>query len=578
MDSMTTKKRPSPFRGLLGLAVLAFAGLSLVLGCSFSKGDTFVKVVEADRGEEAETEEPSDSGPPPEPTEPGHPEQPEEPEEPEEPPEDALTIRSDPSGASAYVNNRYVGRTPVELADLAYGSYKITLSKEGYYAAEVWITYGGGSQSVELALERIMGTLALAVLPDDAEIRVGGQDILPGLTQLPIGRYRLTARAFGYEELVETVVIYENRTTFVDMALEKAVFRLADPRLSRRSFNPANPGLLGKVRMSFWVSTYGSGTFQVIDADGATVFSEGLPRFTTWEQSVSWDGRRADGASLPDGRYLLQVTARGEDEKGSGAARQVVEETVVLDRSLTVAYRSVWCGAPGLLYTGTPDVLPPGSFQISTLFLGHVGEEAYRVPMTLAARIGLGRELEAALLAGLIMEDEASLPLIASGALRYRYLRAGRHGGLQMGANARISYQHGTGSDTFSNFTAMAFGSTAQLALGPVALILMPEIVLSPWQVTYDATFDDSVDLNLWMYGRAGLMLDFGAVVGGLSAAVRTLPFSQGFVLDTPLQAGFELHAMFPGTQLFMSFALAAEIEDEENWYVMGGGGVGYIY
>jgi hypothetical protein len=73
-------------------------------------------------------------------------------------------------------------------------------------------------------------------------------------------------------------------------------------------------------------------------------------------------------------------------------------------------------------------------------------------------------------------------------------------------------------------------------------------------------------------------MLDFGAVVGGFSAAVRTLPFSRGFSLDLPLLAGFELHAMFPNTQLFLSYAMAAEIEDAENWYIMGGGGIGYIY
>jgi hypothetical protein len=35
---------------------------------------------------------------------------------------------------------------------------------------------------------------------------------------------------------------------------------------------------------------------------------------------------------------------------------------------------------------------------------------------------------------------------------------------------------------------------------------------------------------------------------------------------------------MLPLTQLLLSFGLAAEIWALDNWYLMGGGGIGYLY
>lgn len=43
-----------------------------------------------------------------------------------------MTIDSDPSGAIVWVNDREVGRTPVEVDFLFYGEYDVRLVKEGW--------------------------------------------------------------------------------------------------------------------------------------------------------------------------------------------------------------------------------------------------------------------------------------------------------------------------------------------------------------------------------------------------------------------------------------------------------------
>ncbi len=528
--------------------------LLLIPGCSLSKGSTFLTVIEADKaGEEAEEEE-------------------EEEEETEE--KEAFTILSDPSGASVYINNRYTGETPLEMRNLAPGTYKITMEMEGYYTAEAWVSYSGGDQSVELTLERIMGYISISIDPPNAQIILGSESLTLGLTRVPVGFYNLKIRSFGYEDYTVPVTINENRTTSVDVILQEAEFRLYDPTLSRASFNPGNPGLLGKTLFTFQVSNYGRAIFSIIDSTGGTVLEEEMPYFSTWEQTYLWDGKSGNGQTLPDGSYMLQIAAKGEKE----GLEKILEQCVSLDHSLTIAYRSLWSGTPGLLYTGTPDVLPARSFQISSLFLGHVEQNLYRAPLALSFRLGLGYRMEMDLLAGLILEDVAYLPLTFSAAYRYKYLESGRRVGFQMALSGKLTYHLHTGTDTFGNFTGISLGNAARLSIGPVSLIFFPEIILSPWRITYDLTYDDAVNANVWLYGRAGVMVDLGAFVAGLSTTVRSLPFSEDFGIDLPFQSGLEVHAMLPGTQIFLSLLLAAEIESLNDWYLMGGLGLGYIY
>ncbi len=64
-----------------------------------------------------------------------------------------LEVRSEPSRARIYVDNRYVGYTPMRLS-LDRGSHLVELRKPGYKEAEVWRTVETGrSATLEVTLE-----------------------------------------------------------------------------------------------------------------------------------------------------------------------------------------------------------------------------------------------------------------------------------------------------------------------------------------------------------------------------------------------------------------------------------------
>jgi hypothetical protein len=84
-----------------------------------------------------------------------------------------------------------------------------------------------------------------------------------------------------------------------------------------------------------------------------------------------------------------------------------------------------------------------------------------------------------------------------------------------------------------------------------------------------------------WLYLRAGAMLDTGSVVAGVSASTRTEPLPGGVAFigtPVPFQLGAEVHWLVPGTRLVLSALMAGEYQNDANYYVMGGGGLGFLY
>ncbi|MBE7559413.1 PEGA domain-containing protein [bacterium] len=59
----------------------------------------------------------------------------------------SLEVRSQPSGARVYVDNKYVGATP-ERVSLNRGKHLVLVKKSGYRTAEVWTDVAAGQNSV----------------------------------------------------------------------------------------------------------------------------------------------------------------------------------------------------------------------------------------------------------------------------------------------------------------------------------------------------------------------------------------------------------------------------------------------
>ncbi len=548
---------PAFLLSLLGLAA------SVLLSCATQSGSTLRSVTEVESGSV-----PVDGGTPPE-------------TKPAKVPDSSknkagLEVVSTPSRADVYIDNAYQGQTPILLSSIGRGRHFLHVTLPGYYEVDRWIDFSGDYVLYEVSLVPITGFLSLQVWPPGSVATVGGTRVTDGVTELPVGSYPLVVRAFGYADFHGAVVIRERGMTTVDVALVPAPFAFSRASALRSTVNPENPGVLGSFEVSFAVTGPGTAEVEVRGGDGTSVFDARLLPFTTWDQSFRWNCRDRDGRPVPDGTYTFRLTGRGPDS----AEDTVAEIPLVVDRSARTAPRSLWSGAAGLLYAASADVLPPSGLQVSFLAAVFADGLAVRAPAVLGARFGLqgGVELDAA--ADLIVAGDHA-PFGASVSARYALLRPvgafGFGAALQAGFSAQVDPPDGVLlSDTFADFSALSLGMPLELAAGPARLLLSPTLALSLWTPMAGSR---EPAFTSWLYLRAGLLLDFGQVVAGVSASARTLPFGAGFpVLGLPAQAGAEMHWLIPNTHLLVSAILAAEIESASDFYLMGGAGLGFLY
>jgi len=77
-----------------------------------------------------------------------------------------LNIKSDPEGATIFLDGRDLGATPNDLNNIAAGSHQITLRKKGYKDYATTVTVAPQQlQTVEALLEMLIGTLQVLVKP-----------------------------------------------------------------------------------------------------------------------------------------------------------------------------------------------------------------------------------------------------------------------------------------------------------------------------------------------------------------------------------------------------------------------------
>ncbi len=486
-----------------------------------------------------------------------------------------IRIVTDPANARVYLNHRYIGQSPLLVAEVEPGRYRLTIAKEGFREHSVWVNYESGVLVYEALLEQITGFLLVKTAPDQAQVIVGGTVLSSNFQELPVGRYTLLVRAFGYEEHHSSVVIREDQLREIAVVLEEAVFRLSEIAVTRVAFNPQNPGILGTCRFSFQVTSYGQGEVIITASDGSEVFTDRLPSFRTWDQTFVWDGR-INGSPLPDGTYTVTVVAQSE------RTGEVIEQATVvsINSSLRIQYRNLWCGGAGLLYAYAIDQLPPGSFQLSAFSVGHRVADTYRIPTTVALRVGLAEGVELDATGGIILENTGLVPLYGSVSTTLRIYDGLPSGALRVAASAKIAIQNDMPTDLLANFAGIAAGLPIQLTLGRFNLLYTPEIILSPWDILYDPTaVERATGAYVRLYQRAGVLFDLGFLASGISVSMRSDSLTESLSLfEPPLQAAFELNWLIPKTQLYVSFALTGEFAAIDNYYLLAGGGMGFIY
>ena len=563
---MTTRAVTRILLGAICAGAVLFAA-----SCATSKGSTLGTVMSAQNS----TGSKSAGSPPQEPS--------------QNPPGSSkgLQVLTDPPSAEVWIDGDFKGLSPYVMEDISVGWHRIVLRKSGYYETSSWVEFKGDPVLYQTSLAQIVGFLQISATPADITVTVDGQEVPQGTQQVSVGTHEVVIKSFGYTPYTTSVVIAEKAVTALSVALEPAPFDVTGFSIPKTAVNPANPGLIGSLELDFSVTGPGTGQIHVVDGTGTDVFTRVLPDFATWDQSFSWDVHTSTGQALADGVYTLRLdtTGRGDETSISREAQFTV------DSSLKVAPRSVWSGSAGLLYAPVAEILPQGDFQVGVLGAGLsdpiLGIE---LPLQLGVRIGAfpGMEIDAS--AGLIATGTV-LPLTASVTARWGLLAP--HGGFGTSAAIQVKVagqistsQNAVGplmTDTFANFTGVSVELPLQLTLGAVSGLLSFGATGSLW---YPYLFQsDGVSPKfgpvVWLYIRAGIMLDLGSVSAGISASTRTqqLPGGIAFLSSPiPFEAGAEVHWLIPGTRLMVSGIFAGEYQDSNNYFFMGGGGLGFLY
>ncbi|MBN2444353.1 MAG: PEGA domain-containing protein [Spirochaetales bacterium] len=494
---------------------------------------------------------------------------------------DGLYITSFPHQAQVFIDSRYRGTTPLFIPSLDIGNYRIKIQLPGYYPYETRIYYPGGYLKQSIRLRVISGSLQLDITPVDARFYL--DDLPMGnhlITGIRVGPHTLLVRKFGYRDHEETIIIKENETIFKSIDLQPAHFSITNFNLSRKVFNPRNPGGLGKTDITFFVSTYGKATIIVSTSTGEKIYSQDIPEFQTWYQRYSWNGRFTDNSVCPDGEYSIRLDAKSKDDGELFS----LSHTVRIDSSLTISFRNSWNGISGLTYVCSAEVLPFRSFQTSTLVNVQVPVEndqtRMNAPVILIGRSGIGNNLEVNLLGSLIFSDTDYLPFTVSAGIKYQMLNLRSVINLGSAVYAKATYHYGTGADTFSNYSGLSLGIPFQGNVGPLFLLICPEIIMSPYPVTYSDDYNSETAFNIRGYGRFGIMLDYGVIITGISGAIRTTSFAgpEEFTIHYPLLGAYELHVMVPESNTYISLTVATEFTSADSFNILGGFGLGLIY
>ena len=140
-----------------------------------------------------------------------------------------LVVRTVPDGVEVRLGNRTLGQTPLEVADLAPGTYDLTLRHPLYETAELaqQNLASGVSTLVEQTLVRATGGLRVLTSPPGAWIEYAGErlaEVTPANLQgLPAGPVELLLGADGYRQALVQAEVPRGSAGTLDFTLEASI-------------------------------------------------------------------------------------------------------------------------------------------------------------------------------------------------------------------------------------------------------------------------------------------------------------------------------------------------------------------
>ena len=164
-----------------------------------------------------------------------------------------IILESEPSGASVYINNEFVGNTPLNNYKQSYGTYQYRLESPNYHPATGTIELNAGRFEQRIALKPAFGSISVKSNVAGAKILLDGKPTDKNspatLTEIPSGSHTITLQSDKYAPQQQNVVVEDGQTANISMSLDARFARITINTLDGAEIY-SNGKLLGRGHYS----------------------------------------------------------------------------------------------------------------------------------------------------------------------------------------------------------------------------------------------------------------------------------------------------------------------------------------
>ena len=164
-----------------------------------------------------------------------------------------IILESEPSGASVYINNEFVGNTPLNNYKQTYGTYQYRLESPNYHPATGTIELNAGRFEQRIALKPAFGSISVKANVTGARILLDGKPTGKNspatLTEIPSGSHTITLQLDKYAPQQQNVVVEDGQTADVTVSLDARFARITINSIDGAEIY-SNGKLLGRNRIS----------------------------------------------------------------------------------------------------------------------------------------------------------------------------------------------------------------------------------------------------------------------------------------------------------------------------------------
>lgn len=164
-----------------------------------------------------------------------------------------IIIDSEPSGASVYINDEFVGNTPLTNYKQSYGTYQYRLEIFNYHPETGIIELNAGRFEQKVVLKPAFGSISVKSSIAGAKIVLDGKQTgkqTPAtLTEIPSGTHTISLQMDKYAPKQQEVIVEDGLTAKISMELDARFAKITINSLDGADIY-SNGKLLGRNRIS----------------------------------------------------------------------------------------------------------------------------------------------------------------------------------------------------------------------------------------------------------------------------------------------------------------------------------------